>query len=143
MIDQKDISSIDEIRKFGVLLSVVFALVAWSLLWKDYWAGFPFTIVAFSLFTVALFRPDLLRRPSGLGIRVMVGLERTVINVFLTLFYWCVFVPAGYLLKGLRLDFFSRNMVNKDTSHWEKSPDSYWKPRKKIHSAGEKWEKQY
>ncbi len=131
------------LRRCGVLFSVVLALAAWSFLWKDRFGGLIFTMSAFFLLTLTLFKPQLLRMPYSLWTRIEGILGQSVFKVGLTLFFIVVLLPIGLLAKLLKLDLLALRMPKDGWSYWDRGPDSYWIPKKKAGAGAERYEKQY
>ncbi len=131
------------LRRCGLLLSVILALVAWSFLWKDRSGGFIFTMSAVLLLTLTLFKPRLLRGPYMVWAKIEDSGRQAVIKGVLTLFFSVVLLPIGLLARLLKRDFLATKMPKDGWSYWDRGPDSYWIPLKKARTGVERYEKQY
>lgn len=114
----------DEVRKFGILFAVVFALIGLYMLYRGsgHWYVLPFVGV---LFLVAGFVGYPLLRPVYLGwmkFAFVLGWLNT--RILLGLFFYLVMTPIG---AGMRL--FGKDLLDEKI---EKSRTSYWQKREKT-----------
>lgn len=133
----------DGLRRCGLFLSVIFALAAWSFLWKEQAGGLFFTLAAFFLLILTLFKPSLFKRPCRLlsgktGVR-----SHIMIQLVLPLVFFLIFVPVGLCFRILKRDPLALKMPKDGWSYWDRGPDSYWIPRKKHRICKERYERQY
>ncbi len=131
------------LRRCGLLFSVVLALAAWSFLWQERTGGFIFTMSAFLLLALTLFKPQLLRGPYMLWAKIEAFSGQTLINGVLTIFFIAVLLPTGLLARLLKRDFLATKMPRDGWSYWDRGPDSYWISKKKARAGVERYEKQY
>ncbi len=131
------------LRRCGIQFSVVLALAAWSFLWKDRSGGFIFTMSAFLLLSLTLFKPQLIKGPYLLWTKVEGVLVQSVVKAGLTLFFIVFLLPLGLLAKLLKRDLLGVRMPKESSSYWDRGPESYWIPKKKARAGLERYEKQY
>jgi len=105
-------------RSFGILLGVVFVLIA---IWNFSVGGAIYPVwasVGLVFFLVAWLVPRLLRPLKGLWLRFGHLMGRILSPVALTLIYVLSIVPVGLLLKAFRKDSLRLIPDRKSASYW-------------------------
>jgi len=131
------------LRRCGLLFSVILALAAWSFLWQDRAGGFVFTVGAFLLLALTLFKPQLLKGPYTVWTKIEAFSGQAVINGGVIIFFIVVLLPIGLLVRLLKRDLLATKMPEDGWSYWDRGPDSYWIPHGKARAGVERYEKQY
>ena len=109
-------------RSFGIVLAIVFALIAlFPLLKGSSWHPWAL-VVACLLLAIALAAPVLLTRPTAWWIAFGGLLSRLVGPIALGIVFYGVFVPYGLLLRLRRADPMRRRFRTGDDSDWIARP---------------------
>jgi polyferredoxin len=112
-----------ELRKFGLVVGLVFGLLALLFWWRssNYYPVFIFP--AAPLILLGLFRPASLKWVylGWMSLGLFLGL--VVSTVLLTVFYYLVMTPLGLLARLFGKDFLDRRI--------QKDVQSYWRIREK------------
>ena len=105
-------------KKFGFFFTLVFALVAGYFYFSDSWAWvYPFSTVAVILFTVSIFKADILLPLNKLWIRLGLLLGMIVSPVVLGIIFFGLFTPIAFLMRISGRDELRLKFKNK-ASHW-------------------------
>lgn len=118
-----------ELRKFGLLVGGVFALLAGWCWWKQK-AIYPyFLIPAVPLLVLGLVWPAILRRVYIAWMTFALVLGLIVSTILLTVFYYLVVTPTGLLARAVGKDFLCLRLDGTAKSYWGQRPASQPKRR--------------
>jgi hypothetical protein len=121
-----------DLRKFGLLVGGVFALLA---VWC-WWRGKPFSayllIPALPLITLGAVWPAGLRwiYIGWMSVALLLGL--VVSTVLLTIFFYIVVTPVGLFARAIGKDFLSRRFEPESKSYWIRRNNSAPKQRQEY-----------
>ena len=105
-------------RSFGFVFSAVFIFVSFYPVLYDgsfrWWA----LCVGIVLFFTSLFAPSKLAPASNLWSRFAGLLGRLFAPLIMTIVYFIVIVPVGYIMKALRYDLLEQRGDNETHSYW-------------------------
>jgi hypothetical protein len=107
-----------DLRKFGLLVGGVFALIGGWLLFRHK-AAWPYLLAPGALLVVlGLLAPRSLKLPyrAWMGMAFLLG--SVVSTAILTVFYFLVVTPIGLLARVLGKDFLSLKMDSAAASYW-------------------------
>lgn len=122
-----------ELRKFGLVMGFVLALIAGILFWNEH-AGFQYFIAAaVALAGAGLLAPVILKPLFHAWMTLAVLMNFVMTRVILTLMFYGVFTPAAILLKLLAKDPLRRKLNKRAATYWVKRPHNKYEP-----SAAEK-----
>jgi len=110
----------EEIRKFGILFAVLSALVGVFMLWKgsrDMWI--PFGLAMVFLLT-GLLIPSVLRPFYVAWMRFAFILAWVNTRLLLSVFYFLILTPIGYVMRVLGKDALGRKMDRSAATYWVK-----------------------
>jgi hypothetical protein len=117
---QSTVKTPSQLRRFGLVMTVPFGLMAAALAWKgrEWWPVLAGVAAAFAL--LGLLMPRALRPVERAWMRFALALSRVTTAVLLTLAFVLVITPLGLLLRvlgkrPLRLGF-------------DKAAATYWRP---------------
>ncbi len=110
--------SIKELRLFGFAFGSVMTVLGGLLLWRGRAAGpWLLGLAGFALFS-AIVAPQLLR-PLEIVLATLLRVIMTVVTyVVLTLSYFFVFTPIGWLLKLTGKDLLERKFPTDEETYW-------------------------
>ena len=107
-----------ELRKFGLLVGAVFALLGIWFWWRDK-ARYPYFFVPGAvLMVLGGIAPSALRLIYVGWMTVAFLLGFVVSNILLTLFFYVVVTPIGLLARLAGRDFLNRKLDAKAKSYW-------------------------
>ncbi len=143
MLEKNTDIAAGELKKFGITISIALAVIAWLLLLKGHTSGFFLSFLALFLLLVSLIQATLLRRlyPWWMKLSAIMGFVMT--RLILTVLFYTVFTPMGFVARLLGKDFLSIKMIHKPDGHGKNSSDSYWVQRKVTKPDTSRMEKQY
>ena len=111
-------------RNFGVIFSIVFAIISLYPLWFDknihVWA----CIVAFIFLFFAMFLPKALILPNKLWFKFGLFLGAIISPIIMGLIFFLTVTPTGIIMRLLGKDILNQNI--------KKPIKSYWIKRKKT-----------
>ncbi|MHB8522748.1 MAG: SxtJ family membrane protein [Limisphaerales bacterium] len=110
-----------ELRKFGLTVGAVFLLLAGWLCWRHRPAGPYLLIPGAPLVVLGLAYPRCLRWVYLAWMTAAFVMGALVSTVLLTVFFYLIFTPVGWLARSLGRDFLHRK--------WEPQAKSYWLAR--------------
>jgi hypothetical protein len=121
-----------DLRKFGLLVGGVFALLAAWCWWRGK-PAFPYLVApAVPLLLLGAVWPRSLKWVylAWMGLALVLGL--IVSTVLLTVFYYLVVTPIGLLARAVGQDFLSRRLQPDAPTYWIARPRSGPKPRQEY-----------
>jgi len=124
-----------ELRKFGITVGAVFAVLGGVLFWKHSALAPYLSAVAALLIMIGLALPRLLRPLYIAWMSLAVVLGFFMSRLILTVLFGVVFVPAGMVMRLLHKDPLRQR--------FDSQAHSYWMPRKRKAYTPEQTEKQY
>jgi protein-S-isoprenylcysteine O-methyltransferase Ste14 len=111
-----------ELRKFGLLVGAVFAVIGLWLWWRHR-AAFPWFLGGGSLLLLlGAFLPRVLHPIYLVWMSVAIVLGFIVSHVLLGLLFFFVITPVGLLARMAGKDFLSRKLDPKSSSYWIRRP---------------------
>ncbi len=116
-----------EIRKFGILFTVVFGLLASYLAWKGN-AAWPWLLGAAVLFLAAGLFFHAILRPMYIGwmkFAFVLGWINT--RLILGIFFYLILTPVGLLMRLIGRDALHRKFDRKASTYWEKREPAEFK----------------
>lgn len=120
----------EELRKFGLLFTVVFAALAafaaykGNRMWPWLLAGAGFFLVT-GLFLRPLLGPLYI---GWMKFAFLLGWINT--RLILGLFFYLILTPVGLIMRLFGRDPLHRKFDRKSTSYWEKRPPAEFKPER-------------
>ena len=119
-----------EIRKFGILFTVVFGLLAAYLAWKGSGA-WPWVLAGAAFFLVAGFSFHPLLRPIYTGwMRFAFVLGWINTRLILGLFFYLILTPVGLFMRLIGRDALHRKFDPKANTYWVKREPMEFKREK-------------
>jgi len=125
-----------ELRKFGITMSAVFALLGGFSLWrgKDYY--FSFVILSIVFLFLGLVIPFLLKPIHKIWMSLAILMSCFMTRVILSILFYFGLTPIGFLARLFGKDFlglkFGKNTAN-----------SYWIPKEKRKFEKNEYERQF
>jgi hypothetical protein len=110
-----------DLRKFGLLVGLVFALLAAWTWWRGGSASPYLLAMAIPLLVAGIAYPPALKWPYVGWMSMALVLGWVVSTILLTLFFYLVVTPVGLLARVLGRDFLDRR--------FDKGAGSYWRDR--------------
>lgn len=129
-------SGISSLRKFGVTMGIILALLGAIFLWKgrDWYSHLFILSVGFLLFGLVF---PILLRPIYKGWMTLSILMGWVMSrVILCILFYLIITPIGFLLRVCGKDILGLKFRIGDT-------DSYWMQKRKTRSQKSDYEKQF
>src|SRR5688572_3846114 len=106
-------------RKFGLTFTIVFAMFAAILWWRQQPSAVPWLVgLSALLFAVTLVRADWLLPLNRAWMRFGLLLHFIVSPIVLAVLFFGAFTPIGLLMRAMRRDPMRRN--------WDTGARSYW-----------------
>ncbi|MEM6455097.1 MAG: SxtJ family membrane protein [Acidobacteriota bacterium] len=120
---QAEIRALDptpkDLRSFGLLVGLVFALIGVFLISRAYLAGPPLAALGATLLLAGTFAPRRLR-PAYFGwMALAITLGVIMTHVLLTLFFVIVLLPVGLFFRLIRRDVLERRPDRQAASYWK------------------------
>ncbi|MBI5094501.1 MAG: hypothetical protein HZB26_18970 [Candidatus Hydrogenedentes bacterium] len=110
-------------RNFGLVMAAALAaLCAWGW-WRHDVIHVWMLAIAGAFFLLAFVAPALLRPVLVVWLKFSEALNWVVTRVLLTISFWCMIVPARYILRLRGEDPLQRQWAPERTSYWEE-PDA-------------------
>lgn len=108
-----------ELRKFGITVSVPFAVIGSYLWWKDAEAA-PYILgVATGLFLFGLLWPQALKVVELVWMKLALAMSFVMTRVILTIAFVLVITPFGLLLRMMGKDLLQIKIDPRRRSYWE------------------------
>jgi polyferredoxin len=121
-----------DLRKFGLLVGGVFALLAAWCWWRGK-AAFPYLAApAVPLILLGLVRPRSLKQVYLAWMALALVLGMVVSTLLLTLFFYLVVTPVGLLARLVGKDFLSRRLQPGAPTYWIPRPRNAPKQRQEY-----------
>lgn len=133
----------DELRRLGITISIILALVGWMFLLNDIPGAFIFSISAVILLAVALIKPSRLGKVYTVWVYFADMLGFVMPKVILVILFYLVLTPVGFTQRILGRGFFPRGKRSESTDGQSQTTDSYWVERKNETVDTNRMEKQY
>lgn len=124
-----------ELRKFGLILGIVLAVLAGFAFYKQNSLYLLFTGGAILFFLISFLWPMALKQVHRIWMTIAVTMGYVMTRVLLTLFYFIAFVPAGLVMRLFRLDVLKQKA--------DPNAKTYWIPKEKSHSGRYSVESQF
>lgn len=124
------------LRRLGVTVAVLLAIIGWIFLLTDLFGASIFSISAIVILTASLIKPSLLKRGDKILISFAEILRRVIPKFILILLFYLIATPIGLVIR------FS-NKYRSSTNSPEKNQQNYWLARKPALHEREQLEKQY
>ena len=124
-----------DLRKFGLVVGGVFALIGLLFLWRHPGRAPYFLIPGGALMLLGAALPRTLRWIYIAWMSIAFVLGFVMAHVILTLFYYLVITPVGLLAKIAGRDFLSLKL--------DRAAKSYWLPREQKARKPEDYERQF
>ena len=124
-----------ELRKFGLLVGGVFALLGVILLLRHRPAAPYFLIAGALLIMPGLIAPRVLKHVYIAWMSLAIVLGFVVSGVVLILFFLLVITPIGWVARCLGNDFLNLKL--------DRAAASYWMPRKHKPKTPDEYERQF
>ncbi len=110
-----------ELRKFGMLLFFIFALIAGLMFWRAKSSWLILFCISMLFLFIGLVRPSFLRSFYRVWMAWALVLGWVMTRIILTISFFVIITPMGlFLRKVLRKDLLDEKI--------EKSKETYWKP---------------
>jgi hypothetical protein len=124
-----------DLRNFGLLVGGVFLLLSAWFFYRHKPAAPYLLIPGAPLFVMGLVAPMALRHVylAWMGLALVIGM--IVTTILLTVFYFIVMAPIGWIARAVGRDFMQRR--------FDKTATTYWSPRAKADPGPERFEKQF
>lgn len=128
-------SSRKELREFGITIGIVFLVLAGFGFWRGRATAVYFLIIGVSSIGLGLIVPAVLKplQKVWMGFAVVMGFVMS--RVILTVLFFGVLTPIGFLMKLLGKDLLDERIV--------KAQPSYWHERAVTEKTKESYENQY
>ena len=107
-----------DLRKFGLTVGGIFALLAVWFLWRHKPFYIAFLVPALPLLVLGLVCPSGLCKVYLGWMALALALGLVVSTILLTLFFYFVVTPIGLAARCLGKDFLSRRWDRQAGSHW-------------------------
>jgi hypothetical protein len=124
-----------ELRKFGLLVGGVFALIGVVLLLRHRAAAPYFLSAGALLILPGLIWPRVLKPVYLAWMSLAILLGFVVSGILLTLLFFCVITPIGLVARCLGNDFLNLKL--------KRSAASYWQPRERRAKTPAEYERQF
>jgi len=124
-----------DLRKFGITVGLVFAMLGALLLWRQKPYYHWLLISAAALLVPGLLVPVVLKPIHKLWMTIAIVLGWIVTRIILTILFYLVVTPVGLLGRLFGNDFLHLK--------FDKNAETYWIPRKKTEFVKEAYEKQF
>lgn len=111
-----------DLRKFGLLVGGVLAVLGGWFLFRQRPAGPWMLAPGLLLITLGLIAPRVLRSVYLAWMSLAFVLGLIVSTILLTLFFFLVITPVGLVARMTGADFLSRKLDSKATSYWVTRP---------------------
>lgn len=118
-----------DLRNFGLLVGgILLALAAWCFYRGK--AAAPYLLVCGApLFVLGLIAPPALRRIYLAWMAMALVLGIIVSTILLTVFYFLVMTPIGWIARAAGHDFMHRRFDRNAPSYWSRRPPSELNPQ--------------
>ena len=124
-----------ELRKFGLLVGGVLAALG-VILWLRHRPATPYFLgIGGLLILLGLLAPRVLMHIYIVWMSLAIVLGSVVSNVLLTLFFFLVITPVGWVARACGNDFLSLK--------WNRPAASYWLPRGRAPKKPTDYERQF
>ncbi|HEY6228103.1 MAG TPA: SxtJ family membrane protein [Verrucomicrobiae bacterium] len=124
-----------DLRNFGLLVGGIFLLLSAWFFYRHKPAAPYLLIPGAPLFLLGLIAPMSLRRPYLAWMALALVLGLVVSTVLLTVFYFLVMAPIGWIARLTGHDFMHRK--------FDKSAQTYWSARPVVESTQQRLEQQF
>jgi len=105
-------------RGFGLVLTVVFALIGAFKLWHGHAVGVVWCAVALAFLVLAVARPKMLAPLNHLWLKLGLLLYKIVNPLVMALMFYLVILPIGLLMRLFRKDHLSLKYDPRASSYW-------------------------
>jgi hypothetical protein len=128
-------SDTGDLRKFGITVGIVLALLGGLLLWREKDYSIYFLIISFVLISLGIISPIILKpvQKAWMTLAVVIGWFMT--RVILSILFYLVFTPIGLIGKIFKKDFLDLEFHD--------NKKSYWIERKEGPREKDSYEKQF
>jgi multisubunit Na+/H+ antiporter MnhG subunit len=115
-------SNRDELKKFGLTLGAVFALLGGFLWWREKNYFFSYLIVSVLFFFFGLVLSALLKPFHKIWMSIAILMGWFMTRIILIILFYLIVTPIGFLAR-----LFGKDFLN---TKFNKNLDSYWIPKK-------------
>jgi len=121
-------SDTKSLRKFGITMSIAFAVITFFILFRHKQGIFATLSVSILFFIFAFVMTNLLKPVYILWMKLAFILGWINTRLILIIIFYLVFTPIGIVIKLLGIDLLDRR-INKDKdSYWLKKEEKPFKP---------------
>ncbi len=115
--------SIKNLRKFGLIVGLIFVLIALWMLWKNHTPTIRIIFIGFGIFLLisGLVYPRILRPVYQVWMCLALSIGGLISRLILTILFFFVMTPIGLMLK-----LFGKKMLD---IKQKGEKDTYWIPR--------------
>lgn len=106
------------LRKFGLMVGGVFAVIGAFLLWRDISWAIVLVYIGAPLILLGAALPNILRPVYIAWMSLAVVLGAIVTRILLTLFFFLVITPVGLVFKLIGRDALTRKLDRSATTYW-------------------------
>jgi len=131
----------EELRRLGMIVSVVLGLLSWLFLWQGRAGALFFTLAAFSFLVLTLFKPRSLKGVYGLLSRGVKFVVHWLVQGIILVVFYLVVTPIAVLAGSLGVDVSFLNISEYRRDYWQRGPGSFWLRRKQTGSGAERRKK--
>ena len=124
-----------DLRKFGITIGIVLAIIAGFLFWKEIESSQPFIIVGIALFLLGFLTPVFLKPIYWIWMVFAIVLGQIMTWVILSLLFYFIFTPIGLIARLFRKQFLELK--------WDRQEITYWNYRSMGEFVDDKYEKQF
>ncbi len=123
------------LRGFGIIMGIAFSAIGLIIFLKGRHNPVYAGIIALLFFSIALFRPVILKPVYAFWMRLAFILSWINTRVILFLIFYLVFTPIGLTLRLFRVDLLDKRI--------DRNSETYWRKKDKITNARESYEHQF
>ena len=125
----------ESLRKFGITMSAVFAIIALAISLKHRHNPMPVSAISVAFLFIGLILPSSLRWVYIIWMKFAFILGWVNTRIILCILFYLFFTPISIGIKIFRIDLLDRGI--------EKDKDSYWKPKEKTPFNPLNYERQF
>lgn len=134
--NQNSQSQIGELRKFGIIMTVFFALLGGLFLWRGRGFFWCFFVLSLLFAGCGLIRPVVLGPVYKAWMKMSHIIGGVMSRLILLILFYLVITPTSLLLK-----LFGKQFL--DIGFTKNSPESYWIPKKVSEDEVRDYERQF
>ncbi|MDZ4785394.1 MAG: hypothetical protein SGJ02_04885 [bacterium] len=112
--------TLKELRYFGLSMALILSLFSAFLFWKERPAAPYLSLLVFFFGSLGLLKPEMLRQIDLIWTKIGELLGSLVTPIVLSLLYFLVITPMGFLTKLMKKDLLSLKLDPNAKSYWIK-----------------------